>query len=108
MKRPYMILAKLKIQLQEQSNILSLTHHNQAYYRPGSASSSSASGGQTPATGANSLLHSIKDVSALAPRQDSLSPEPHGVTDRSSTDVVLQLIYSGWNPDLPEPHILNH
>jgi len=107
-ERPYMNPAKLKIQLQEQSNTVSPTHHNQAYYRPGSASSSSASGGQTPTIGSKPLLHSTRNVSQLAPRQDTPIPELHGVTDRSSAEAMLELMYSGWNPDLPEPHILNH
>ncbi|KAG8219890.1 hypothetical protein J3R82DRAFT_869 [Butyriboletus roseoflavus] len=107
-ERPYIIAAKLKIRLQEQNNIVSLTHHRQAYHRASSASSLSASSGQIPISGNKSSFHSIKNVSESALRQDSLSPELHGVTDRNSADTVLQLIYSGWNPDLPEPHILNH
>jgi hypothetical protein len=101
-------VSKLKIQLQEQ-NITSPTHHNQVYssYRPGSSSSSTSSG-QTPTTGSKHLLHSIKNVSAMTLPQGSQSPELHGVADRSSADAVLELMYSGWNPDLPEPHILNH
>jgi hypothetical protein len=107
-ERPYANPAKLKIQLQEQ-NITSPTHHNQVYssYRPGSSSSSTSSG-QTPTTGSKHLLHSIKNVSAMTLPQGSQSPELHGVADRSSADAVLELMYSGWNPDLPEPHILNH
>ncbi|KAF8140170.1 hypothetical protein EV363DRAFT_1393085 [Boletus edulis] len=101
-------VSKLKIQLQQQSSIVSPLHHNQAYYRPASTSSISASSGQTSATGNKPLLHSIKDASALAQvRQDSSSPDQH-VTDRSSAEAVLELMYSGWNPDLPEPYILNH
>lgn len=108
-QRPYTYPAKLKIQLQEQSNNMSPTHHNQAHYSPGSASSSSVSNSNSQTlTGSKSLLHSIKNGSALALRQDSISPELQGVTDRSSADALLELIYSGWNPDLPEPHILNH
>lgn len=109
-ERPHANPAKLKIQLQEQSNIASPSHHNQVYssYRPGSASSSSTSSGQTSTTGSKHLLHSIKNVSAMALPQGSRSPELHGVADRGSADAVLELMYSGWNPDLPEPHILNH
>lgn len=100
--------AKLKIQLQEQNNAMSPTYHNQAYYRPGSASLSPASGGQTPTVGSKPLFHTIRSVSQLAPRQDTPIPELHGVTDRSSSEAMLELMYSGWNPDLPERHILDH
>ncbi|KAF9240865.1 hypothetical protein BU15DRAFT_87440 [Melanogaster broomeanus] len=56
------------LQLQERNNTLSPPRHSQAFYRPGSASSSPG----------------------------------------ASSDAALELIYSGWNPDLPEPHILDH
>lgn len=96
--------AKLKIQLQEQSNIVSPSHHNQAYHRPSSAPSSAGSG-QASAIGSKPSLHSIKNVWSL--RQDSSTPE-QPVVDRGSADSVLELMYSGWNPDLPEPQILDH
>ncbi|KAF9229389.1 hypothetical protein BS17DRAFT_824999 [Gyrodon lividus] len=101
-------VSKLKIQLQEHNNIMSPARHSQGLHRPGSASSSSASSGQTSALGSKPLLHNIKNVSALALRQESLSPELQSAANRCSSDAILELIYSGWNPDLPEPHILNH
>ncbi|KAN0100701.1 hypothetical protein V8E55_000685 [Tylopilus felleus] len=97
-------VSKLKIQLQEQSNIVSPSHHNQAYHRPSSAPSSAGSG-QACAIGSKPSLHSIKNVWSL--RQDSSTPE-QPVVDRGSADSVLELMYSGWNPDLPEPQILDH
>ena len=104
--RPHTSPAKLKIQLQEQNNNVPSTHRSQACYRPSSASSS-VSSRQTP-LGGIPLLQNAKDGSELALRQSCISPELHEVTDRSSADTLLELIYSGWNPDLPEPQILNH
>ena len=105
-ERPHTSPAKLKIQLQEQNNNVPSTHRSQACYRPSSASSS-VSSRQTP-LGGTPLLQNAKDGSELALRQSCISPELHEVTDRSSADTLLELIYSGWNPDLPEPQILNH
>jgi hypothetical protein len=40
-------------------------------------------------------------------RSESNSPEFAGAYFRSS-DPLLELIFSGWNPDLPDPPILEH
>ncbi|KIJ68347.1 hypothetical protein HYDPIDRAFT_173098 [Hydnomerulius pinastri MD-312] len=103
-------VSKLKIQLQEHNSTASVSpvRHAQGLLRPESACSSSTSSGPMHASGSRPLLHSVNNVSALALRQDSRSPELQNVTDRCSADAVLELIYSGWNPDLPEPHILEH
>lgn len=39
----------------------------------------------------------------------SQSPELHNVTIKGiSPDPFMDLLYLGWNPDLPDPVILNH
>jgi hypothetical protein len=41
-------------------------------------------------------------------RNNSNSPELYEVQHKSSTDTILEIIYSGWNPDLPERSVLEH
>lgn len=39
----------------------------------------------------------------------SQSPELHNVTIKGiDPDPFMDLLYLGWNPDLPDPVILNH
>ncbi|XP_006454415.1 hypothetical protein AGABI2DRAFT_214436 [Agaricus bisporus var. bisporus H97] len=40
-------------------------------------------------------------------RNDSSSPELATAT-KSTTDPFMDLLFSGWNPDLPDPNTLNH
>ena len=82
-------------------------HHTKAYDRPSSASSSSVSSNHIPA-GSKPLLHAGDNGSVEVLRRDIINSGLHGLTDRISAGVLLELIYSGWNPDLPEPHILDH
>ena len=41
-------------------------------------------------------------------RSASGSPVMHDVSGRSSSDPFMDLLFSGWNPDLPDPTTLNH
>ncbi|KAF8912753.1 hypothetical protein CPB84DRAFT_1885361 [Gymnopilus junonius] len=40
--------------------------------------------------------------------RSSLSPELQNVNVRSNADQFMDLLFSGWNPDLPDPATLNH
>ncbi|KAH7911949.1 hypothetical protein BJ138DRAFT_1062114 [Hygrophoropsis aurantiaca] len=114
-------VSKLKTRLQEQNVIISsphltqpLRHHPQALLRPTSASSS-GSGSQS----SGSLSNQLSQHAGKSPLNPSRPSESHcpkhdehaeltDIGNRCSTDAILSLIYSGWNPDLPEPHILEH
>lgn len=41
-------------------------------------------------------------------RSTSGSPGLQDVSGRSSSDPFMDLLFSGWNPDLPDPATLNH
>ncbi len=41
-------------------------------------------------------------------RSASGSPVMQDVSGRSSSDPFMDLLFSGWNPDLPDPATLNH
>lgn len=41
-------------------------------------------------------------------RSQSDSPEMSGMRGRSGPDVFMDLLFSGWNTDLPDPLVLNH
>jgi hypothetical protein len=114
-------VSKLKIQLQEHRNNgpsgLSqqpLRRLNQP--RPGSASSSSnfESGSQATSSVQTSSLSYQKyhiipgHMHDSDHRNNSNSPELYEVQHKSSTDTILEIIYSGWNPDLPERSVLEH
>ena len=107
--------AKLKIQLQEQRS----SGHQGSFQEPlrGPGSSSIASGSQ--ATNACSSVQTTPsshrkdrmlpgDLPSFDPRNNSNSPELHEVWNKAPSDRILDVIYSGWNPDLPERHILEH
>ena len=40
--------------------------------------------------------------------RSSLSPELQNVSVKSNADQFMDLLFSGWNPDLPDPTTLNH
>jgi hypothetical protein len=116
------LAAKLKIQLQEQRNNgppLGLSQqplHRLSQLRPGSASSSSnlESGSQTTSSVQTPSIPYPKDlitpghVHDSDPRNNSNSPKFYEVRHKSSTDTILEIIHSGWNPDLPERSVLEH
>ena len=41
-------------------------------------------------------------------RGDSNSPELRPATQKDDSDPFMTLLFSGWNPDLPDPPVLNH
>lgn len=41
-------------------------------------------------------------------RSASGSPELQDISAKSNSDPFMDLLFSGWNPDLPDPATLNH
>lgn len=39
---------------------------------------------------------------------ESNSPELRPATQKNDSDPFMTLLFSGWNPDLPDPPVLNH
>ncbi|KAG2063720.1 hypothetical protein BDR04DRAFT_1163368 [Suillus decipiens] len=115
-------VSKLKIQLQEQQNngpSLGLSQqplHHLSQLHPGSTSSSSTleSGSQTTSSVHTPSIPYPKDhitpghVHNSDPRNNSNSPKFYEVQHKSSTDTILEIIHSGWNPNLPEHSVLEH
>lgn len=114
-------VSKLKIQLQEQRNngppgLSQQPLHRLSQLRPGSASASSnlESGSQTTSSVQTPSIPYPKDlitpghVHDSDPRNNSNSPKFYEARHKSSTDTILEIIYSGWNPDLPERSVLEH
>lgn len=85
------------------------------YLRPDSAGSSKAgldphdiAGGSTKIT-RPSLERFIPTGSPdIRFRGESDSPELRSATRKDSPDPFMTLLFSGWNPDLPDPSVLNH
>ncbi|KAG6337336.1 hypothetical protein ID866_1761 [Astraeus odoratus] len=104
---PDAFAAKLKIQLQEQTisahgpgpSVI----HRQAHGLSRPSSSSSASGSQPVAS-----QLSCPDLSHLNFRQNSHGQHVQTTIFSNPSDDVLELIHTGWNTDLPDPHVLNY
>ena len=88
--------------------------HNHAYLRPSSAASSSGAGEQTPDVSGSMGRASLERLPAsenspdLRFRGSTHSPELHTVSPKDSSDPFMALLFSGWNPDLPDPPVLDH
>jgi hypothetical protein len=53
------------------------------------------------------LVH--EENSEMAFRSDSVSPGlPSSGVHQSGDDPYMSLLFSGWNPDLPDPATLRH
>ncbi|KAI6047554.1 hypothetical protein EDC04DRAFT_3100931 [Pisolithus marmoratus] len=106
-------VSKLKIQLQEQniparSPGPSMSRRNSyGLCRPGSTATLSRSDSQTSVPG--SKLYACNPGDALGLNhlnfQDGVGLNMQWTT---ITDTHSELIHTGWNTDLPEPHILDH
>ncbi|KAF7966072.1 hypothetical protein HWV62_40230 [Athelia sp. TMB] len=109
-------ITQLKGRLYERDDALSRsmspgrqTSNNHPYLRPGSAASSGA-GRHTPdvSTGGIALPNNYNSGSPESRlRLSTRSPE---VTTNSAkeTEPFMDLLFSGWNPDLPDPAVLDH
>ncbi|KAI6136719.1 hypothetical protein F5141DRAFT_995183 [Pisolithus sp. B1] len=107
-------VSKLRIQLQEQ-NIPAHSpgpsmsrRHSYGLCRPGSTATSPGSDSQMPVPGSKLFAYNPGDVSGLHHlnfRQDGLAMN---MQCTAVADVHSELIHTGWNTDLPEPHVLDH
>lgn len=41
-------------------------------------------------------------------RGDTHSPEISATSPKESTEPFMNMLFSGWNPDLPDPAVLDH
>jgi hypothetical protein len=48
------------------------------------------------------------DSPELRLRGSTHSPELHTVSLKDNSDPFMTLLFSGWNPDLPDPPVLDH
>lgn len=106
-------VSKLKAQIQEQSlsgPSLGPSTSHQGLFRLESTHSSPASGSQLlTTTGHHSSHHTIGNPSSLTHHHfPQGSPGTNNAAHRYPTDDDSGLIHTGWNTDLPEPHILDH
>lgn len=109
-------ISKLRVQLQEKSSSITTAPsvvgmHGHGRCIPGCASSSSAATSQLSALGSGPPLHTISSASNLlcpAARNDNHSPDLECAAYRSPLDAVSNIVPTGWNPDLPDPHTLGH
>ncbi|KIM85323.1 hypothetical protein PILCRDRAFT_817327 [Piloderma croceum F 1598] len=91
-----------------------LPPHNHAYLRPSSAASSSGAGEQTPDVSGSMGRASLERLPAsehspdIRFRGSTHSPELHIVSPKESSDPFMTLLFSGRNPDLPDPPVLDH
>jgi len=75
----------------------------------GSLSRQSDAGGITLPHASLALMNLIApDSPGSRFRSASESPELQDVSAKSNSDPFMDLLFSGWNPDLPDPATLNH
>ncbi|KIM48115.1 hypothetical protein M413DRAFT_439826 [Hebeloma cylindrosporum] len=75
----------------------------------GSLSRQSDAGGITLPHASLALMNLIApDSPGTRFRSASGSPELQDVSAKSNSDSFVDLLFSGWNPDLPDPATLNH
>ena len=53
------------------------------------------------------MMSMVNDVSDSS-RFRSHSPELRTINSRNAGDPFMDLLFQGWNPDLPDPSTLNH
>ncbi|KAF8898643.1 hypothetical protein BD779DRAFT_26545 [Infundibulicybe gibba] len=118
-QRTYDSLAQLKNRLYEQqSGSRSVSPgRSTSLNRPSSSNAlAPSSGGQPSDLAGISLPHASLSMlnmmsSGGSPetrfRGETDSPELHNV-NKSAPDPLMDLLYMGWNPDLPDPTTLNH
>ena len=110
--------AQLKGKLYEQHDATSRSvspgrhpSHNHTYLRPSSAASSGV-GQTTDVSGSMGCVSLERLVASESPelrfRGSTHSPELHIVSPKDSSDPFMTLLFSGWNPDLPDPPVLDH
>jgi hypothetical protein len=90
---------------QHQSNLPSTSpiSQNSSLTRP----TSSTSGVCLPQASITMMNLIEPDSPQQAGRNDSGSPELTTAA-KSTSDPFMDLLFSGWNPDLPDPNTLNH
>jgi hypothetical protein len=75
----------------------------------GSLSRQSDAGGITLPHASLALMNLIApDSPGTRFRSASRSPELQDISPKSNSDPFMDLLFSGWNPDLPDPATLNH
>ncbi|KAI6031749.1 hypothetical protein PISMIDRAFT_91300 [Pisolithus microcarpus 441] len=107
-------VSKLKIQLQEQNipahspGPLMSRRHSYGLCTPGSTATSSGSDSQLPVPG--SKLSASSTGYALSLNHLNFRQGGFGINMQYTAvnDVHSELIHTGWNTDLPEPHVLDH
>ncbi|KAI0330575.1 hypothetical protein GY45DRAFT_1250588 [Cubamyces sp. BRFM 1775] len=115
-------ISQLKSQLNEARNYDSRStsprraHISQNGHRIGSGSSN----GQTPESSPNGggivlphasldAVHQLSpDSTGSLPRGSTSSPELRQVTRQSVPDPLMDMLFAGWDPDLPDPDTLDH
>ncbi|KAF9069139.1 hypothetical protein BDP27DRAFT_1522180 [Rhodocollybia butyracea] len=75
-------------------------YDKQATDQPSTPQSNSS---QSPSSQGISLPHASLSMTDLSQRNESSSPDLS-----TNGDPFMELLFSGWNPDLPDPATLNH
>jgi len=100
-------VATLKAQLFEQSMTATI-HSNDAQHPHGSRRDSDAGNIALPQASLALMNLIATDHPDTRFRSASNSPELRNVSVKTSADPFMDLLFSGWNPDLPDPATLNH
>lgn len=54
------------------------------------------------------MMNLISESPEARFRSESGSPELRHSSSKNGPDPFMDLLFSGWNPDLPDPPVLNH
>jgi hypothetical protein len=99
------MLAQLKNKLQERQP----TSRSSSPNRPSSVGNGSDSGGISLPHASLAMMNLISpEASDTQFRSESGSPDLRTIASQGSPDPLMDLLFLGWNPDLPDPTTLNH
>ncbi|KAJ7837528.1 hypothetical protein B0H14DRAFT_2791028 [Mycena olivaceomarginata] len=98
-------IAQLNNQLRERGG----TSRSSSPNRPSSVGNGSDNGGISLPHASLAMMNLISsDAPDTRFRSESGSPDMRTIASQSSPDPLMDLLFLGWNPDLPDPTTLNH
>ncbi|KAJ6610076.1 hypothetical protein B0H10DRAFT_2061972 [Mycena sp. CBHHK59/15] len=105
-------IRQLEVQIAQLKNKLhdrQTTSRSASPNRPTSTGNGSDSGGISLPHASLAMMNLISPESSEARfRSESGSPDLRTIASQGSPDPLMDLLFLGWNPDLPDPSTLNH
>lgn len=100
-------VAQLKTKLFEQQNLATPVTSGHSTSHPPSMPGISDVPGISLPHASLSMMNLINRESGDL-RSESKSPDAHSAKGNGTSESFMDLLFLGWNPDLPDPQALNH